>query len=267
MKLIKFLLTSLCLLLSPISASESVANHTEIFETQAATSCSTKINNFKGSCIRPADCKGGVYNNLCPGSVKCCVEDVNSEPWFYWRYMSTEQFKDIFPLLSDTRSDLLFSWFNKALYTLLDDRQGNTVCNIITTFAAQVGHESLELTTFEEFASGEAYEGRCKQLGNCYSGDGVRFKGRGAIQVTGRTNYKKVSDFLKVDFISKPDLLVFPSYGFQASVWFWTSNNLNKYCSGTLEDFIEVTKKINGGTNGLEDRITKWNRAKNVMSC
>jgi putative chitinase len=267
MKFIKFLLTSLCVLFSNVSASEQLFNHTENIETQAVTSCTTKINSFQGSCIRPAECEGGVYNNLCPGSVKCCVEDVNSSPWLYWRHVSKDQFKGMFPLLGTTRSDVLYPWFNVAIESLFDDKKGKNECNIITAFASQIGHESVDLSTFEEFASGEAYEGRCKQLGNCNSGDGVRFKGRGAIQVTGRTNYQKVSDYLDVDFISKPDLLVLPSYGFQASVWYWMTNKLNQYCSGTLDDFITITKKINGGINGLEDRITKWNRAKSVMGC
>lgn len=266
MKIIKFLLTSLCILFSPVYSSEE-HNHTDILETQSIVSCKTKINNFQGSCIRSVDCEGGVYNNLCPGISKCCVEDVNNSPWLYWRHVSKDQFKSMFPLLGDTRLDLLYPWFNIALESLFDDKKGNDNCNIITTFAAQIGHESVDLSTFEEFASGEAYEDRCRQLGNCQTGDGVRFKGRGAIQVTGRSNYKRVSEFLEEDFISKPDLLVLPSYGFRASVWYWMSNDLNQFCTGTLNDFITVTKKINGGINGLEDRISKWNRAKSVIVC
>jgi len=160
-----------------------------------------------------------------------------------------------------------YPWFNDALSDILEDKKGNSQCNIIAAFAAQLGHESVDLSTFEEFASGEAYEGRCKQLGNCYPGDGVKYKGRGAIQITGRSNYEKVSLYLDEDFVNKPDLLVMPSYGFKASVWYWVKNNLNQYCTGKLNDFIELTKKINGGINGLEDRINKWNRAKNALSC
>ena len=244
--MLKSLFLSLAIILAPISASLTTQNHTLESETLASTTCKTKINNYQGSCIRPAECDGGIYNNLCPGSFKCCVEDVNSLPWLYWPYVDKDDFKKLFPLLGDTRTDK---------------------CNIISAFAAQLAHESVGLAIFEEFASGEAYEGRCKQLGNCNPGDGVKYKGRGDIQITGRSNYQQVSSYLGEDFIKKPELLVFPSYGFKASVWFWVKNNLNQYCTGKLNDFIELTKKINGGINGLEDRINKWNNAKNVVVC
>ena len=238
------------------------------FNTSASTACTTKINNFQGSCIKPTDCSGGgIYNNLCPSVFKCCVNDVNSAPWLFWRYVSKDEFRGLFPSLSSIRTDTLFPWFNKAIDSLLEDNMGKDQCHIIAAFSAQVGHESLDLSTFEEFASGEAYEGRCKQLGNCNPGDGVRFKGRGAIQVTGRSNYQKASVFIGEDFIQKPDLLVLPSYGFQASVWFWVSNKLNQFCTGNSNDFLTLTKRINGGTNGIEDRISRWNRALNVLEC
>lgn len=265
--MLKFLVTAISLLLSPVTyASNTYQPNDNNFEL-TATSCKTRVNSFSGSCIRPAECEGGIYNNLCPGVFKCCVEESNSSPWLFWRYVSNQQFKDMFPLLGDTRTDVLYPWFNDALSDVLGDKKGNIQCNIIAAFAAQIGHESVDLSTFEEFASGEAYEGRCKQLGNCYPGDGVKYKGRGAIQITGRSNYEKVSLYLDEDFVNKPDLLVMPSYGFKASVWYWIKNNLNQYCTGKLNDFIELTKKINGGINGLEDRINKWNRAKNALSC
>jgi len=72
---------------------------------------------------------------------------------------------------------------------------------------------------------------------------------------------------LNEDFINNPDMLVMPSYGFKASVWYWTANGLSKYCTSELKDFIELTKKINGGTNGLDDRINRWNKAKKILGC
>ena len=267
--MLKFLFTAFALFFSPLTvyASESsLQNHTDT-ELLASTSCTTKINKYQGSCIRPAECEGAIYNNLCPGSAKCCVPDLNSPSYLFWKYVSREEFKKLFPLLSDTRQEVLFPWFNDALWTVLEDKKGNDKCKIIAAFSAQLGHESVDLSTFEEFASGEAYEGRCKQLGNCNPGDGVKYKGRGAIQITGRSNYLQAGVYLDEDLINNPDMLVMPSYGFKASVWYWVKNGLNKYCTGTTNDFIELTKKINGGVNGLEDRINKWNRAKSALEC
>ncbi len=267
----KIFIFATLLLSNPLQLVESFSLTNEKLESKklplAISSCKTRVSSYDGKCISQSQCDGAIFNNLCPGSSKCCVEDVNSSPWLYWRYVSRDEFKGLFPLLSDVRQNTLYPWFNSALGDLLEDKKGMETCDIIAAFSAQVGHESLDLTTFEEFASGEAYEGRCKQLGNCFPGDGVKYKGRGAIQVTGRRNYEKVSAYLSEDFINKPELLVMPSYGFQTSVWFWVSNGLNQFCSGKQQDFIDLTKKINGGVNGLEDRITKWNRAKSVMGC
>lgn len=145
-------------------------------------------------------------------------------------------------------------------------------------FLAQVGHESGGLFFTEELASGAAYEGR-KSLGNTQKGDGVRFKGRGLIQITGRTNYGDVGKALGVDFIKNPTLLggknvnvCTPEQIKNAALsagWFWNSRKLNAIAdkidikkpidSGTnLENFVLMTKKINGGTNGLNDRLSRY---------
>ncbi len=145
-------------------------------------------------------------------------------------------------------------------------------------FLAQVGHESGGLFFTEELASGAAYEGR-KNLGNTQPGDGIRFKGRGLIQITGRANYGAVGTALGVDFIKNPTLLggknvtVCTVQQLQNAAlsagWYWNSRKLNAIAdtiniakpidSGTnLANFILLTKKINGGTNGLNDRINRY---------
>jgi len=270
MKLLKSLFIIFSTLFNPILSTDTKDNFdlSESKSSLSSTSCLTKINKFDGNCRTPSSCDGGIYNNLCPGNFKCCVDDINSSPWLYWKYVSKEEFKGLFPLLSDIRINTLYPWYNKALSNILDDIIDTKIkCNIISSFSAQIAHESLDLTTFEEFASGENYEGRCKQLGNCSPGDGIKYKGRGAIQITGKSNYIKVSEYIGEDFVEKPDLLVLPSYGFKVSEWYWLENKLNQYSTNNLNDFITLTKKINGGINGLEDRINKWNRAKNVLKC
>ena len=78
-------------------------------------------------------------------------------------------------------------------------------------FIAQLAHESGSFKYVKELASGKAYEGR-KDLGNTQPGDGVKFKGRGLIQLTGRANYQKASDYFNEDFIDHPELIETPKY-------------------------------------------------------
>lgn len=118
-------------------------------------------------------------------------------------------------------------------------------------FFAQIGHESGRLRYVEEIASGSAYEGR-KDLGNVQEGDGIKFKGRGLIQITGRSNYQRLSKYLDIDLISNPTLLLEPKYAVLSAYWFWEDNKLNQVAD--TGDFRKVTRIINGGFNGLADR-------------
>lgn len=229
--------------------------------------CHTRFNNFHGECTSPSSCDGAIYNNFCPGLSKCCIEDIKNSPIFYWRYVSYSDFERLFPELSKTRTNTLFPWYNNAISDILNNTHNNKKCHIISAYTAQIGHESAGLNLFEELASGEEYEGRCKSLGNCEDGDGKKFKGRGPIQITGKTNYKKLSEYLQEDLVNNPDLLTMPSYGFSGSVWYWKENDLNKYCTGNKDDFIKLTKAINGGENGLSDRLERWVNAKKILYC
>jgi putative chitinase len=121
-------------------------------------------------------------------------------------------------------------------------------------FLSQVGHESMDLHYTEEIASGEAYEGR-KDLGNTQPGDGVRFKGRGLIQLTGRANYKAYGDARGKDYtISNNWTLIAtdPALAVDVSAYFWDKHHLNTLADHDSVD--EVTRVINGGTNGIADR-------------
>lgn len=132
----------------------------------------------------------------------------------------------------------------------------------ICHFLAQVMHESGEFSWYREFASGAAYEGRA-DLGNTQTGDGVKYKGRGAIQITGRANYQKVTDSFGVDFINNPVWLEQINYGTQAAGWYWDRRHLNTYAD--QDDLREVTRRVNGGTNGLTDRAYYLQQAKVVL--
>lgn len=128
-------------------------------------------------------------------------------------------------------------------------------------FLAQVGHESLSLTYTEELASGDAYEGR-KDLGNIQPGDGRRFKGRGFIQLTGRANYQAYGKDAGVDLLKKGNEVLVAKYPhpLEVSLWFWKRHNLNQRADG--DDLRGITKRVNGGYNGLDDRERYLQRAK-----
>jgi putative chitinase len=132
----------------------------------------------------------------------------------------------------------------------------------IAHFLAQVGHESADLRYPEEIASGQAYEGRA-DLGNTEPGDGQRFKGRGLMQLTGRTNYARYGAARQRDFLSgdNPKLIASdPGLAVDVAGWFWATQNLNNWADA--DDVETVTKKINGGYNGLDDRKARLACAK-----
>lgn len=133
---------------------------------------------------------------------------------------------------------------------------------------AQVGHESAGLRYQEEIASGAAYEGRCHDLGNCHPGDGVRFKGRDFVQVTGRANYTELSQWAfdnglvpsRTFFVDEPHALATDKYAFVGTTWYWTTQRpMND--AADAGDLEKATRYINGGTNGIEDRRKRYQTA------
>ena len=134
-------------------------------------------------------------------------------------------------------------------------------------FLAQVGHESGALQWTEEFwgptAAQSRYQGRV-DLGNTQPGDGYNFRGRGLIQLTGRTNYAAASTALGVDFIGHPDLLASPYYAALSAGWFWAAHGLNELADA--DEFTNITRRINGGLNGQSDRLARWAVAKQALS-
>jgi predicted chitinase len=129
-------------------------------------------------------------------------------------------------------------------------------------FIAQTGHESGELRFREEIASGAAYEGR-RDLGNTRRGDGTRFKGRGLIQLTGRANYTDYARGVdrEQEILQNPEIVAIdPGLCVDVAGWYWEKRKINALAD--RDDLIAVTKRINGGTNGLDDRRRLLVRAK-----
>lgn len=166
----------------------------------------------------------------------------------------------------------------------------------VAHFLAQVGHESNSFRSISENLNYSAlrlmkiwprrfptveialkYERNPEAIANIVyanrmgngsplSGDGWRYRGRGLIQLTGKDNYKKLQDFFDEDFVGNPDLLLQPYWASMSAAWFWRYGagiNLNVYAD--RDDIVEITKKINGGTHGLEDRRQRLERAKNAL--
>lgn len=128
---------------------------------------------------------------------------------------------------------------------------------------SQCDHESggwrLKYELWGPTATQSGYEGR-DDLGNNAAGDGYKYRGRGYIQLTGKANYKKYSKSVGADIVSSPDLVA-NTYFADTPCLFWISRNLSKYATGSdISNIKSITKKINGGFNGLDDRIKKFTK-------
>ena len=139
-------------------------------------------------------------------------------------------------------------------------------------YLAQILHESACLKYTEEQGPTHYFDkydtGRlAKMLGNTpkKDGDGYKYRGRGLIQITGRANYSAYnnSKYCKGDVVNNPELLSKPLGAVKSSMWFFESHNLNKYAD--KDDLVKITKVINGGTNGLEQRRAFLDKAKSVL--
>lgn len=175
-------------------------------------------------------------------------EEINNNP------MTEQELKIFSPNTPDNLIPVVVKWFNQYA----SKYEVNTPIRI-AAFIAQLIHESNAFKAVREYASGSAYEGR-EDLGNVFPGDGKKYKGRGYIQITGRNNYAAVSRFIFGDLtlIDNPELLATPQYAMLSAFWFWHSRNLNALAD--INYLKTVTRRINGGLNGLEDRLKNYNR-------
>ena len=134
-------------------------------------------------------------------------------------------------------------------------------------FMAQLAHESAHFGVTLEFASGKAYEGR-KILGNTQVGYGPRYRGRGLIQTTGRTNYQLARDDIRKIVPDAPDFEADPvkleefPWALLSAISYWRRRNINRLAD--RDDVVAVTRTINGGENGLADRKRYLAKAKAI---
>lgn len=184
--------------------------------------------------------------------------------------ITAEQLKAISPNVH--KLDIYLNPLNEAMREF----EINTA-NRVRAFLSQILHESCSFLYMQEIADGKEYEGR-KDLGNTQIGDGVKFKGRGALQVTGRDMYRLCGLALGLDLISKPELLELPENAFKASAWCWKHKGLNevadhsedwtitlknkRFPKGHMFTKIEwISYKVNGGFNGMDQRKAFYNLA------
>lgn len=175
-----------------------------------------------------------------------------------YHVLSQRQLQAIMPHLGDDRAAVFLKPLNESMKEF-----GISTPLRQAVFLAQIAHESGELKYMEEIASGEAYEGRAS-LGNTQPGDGKRYKGRGPIQLTGRSNYRRAGAALNLDLEGNPALAAQPANGCRIAGWFWKSRGLNQLAD--VGDFRQITRRVNGAYHGLARREKFYEKAKEVLN-
>lgn len=201
--------------------------------------------------------------------------------------LTDDQLRQIMPGLPQTQRQQYLPHLQAAM-----DEFGVTTPLRAAAFLAQLAHESAQLTRFVENLNYSAkgllatfgkyftpalaaqYARQPERIANRVyanrlgngpesSGDGWRYRGRGAIQITGRENYRTYGDLLGADLVNNPDQAAAGAVTFRTAGAFWKSKGCNELAD--RQDFITITKRINGGTNGLPDRQQFYDRAKRVL--
>ena len=179
--------------------------------------------------------------------------------------LTDNDLQQIMPRLPQAKRQLYLPFINRIMEIYEIDTPLRA-----SAFLAQIAHESAELRFMEEIWGPTAQQKKYEppsdvatRLGNTQPGDGFRYRGRGPIQITGRSNYKRFGDLLGVDLVGNPDLAATPQFAFSTAGLFWKMNGLNELAD--VQDFITITRRINGGLNGLAERQKYYEIAKNVL--
>jgi putative chitinase len=177
--------------------------------------------------------------------------------------ITVAQLRAIVPGLSDAKAATLVEPLNQAMQEVNIDTPARQAA-----FLAQVAHETGGFQWFRELGNQAyftKYDGRA-DLGNTQPGDGARYRGRGFIQITGRTNYTHAGQALGLDLVNQPQLAETPEIGARIAAWFWNSRGLNALADQADDEaFKSITRRINGGLNGLDDRRAYYARAQSVL--
>ena len=182
--------------------------------------------------------------------------------------LTEDQLHAIMPKLAPDRGAAFFPFLTAAMTEFGIDRPAR-----MAAFLAQLAHESGQLRFMEEIWGPTAAQRRYEptstlatNLGNTQVGDGKRFKGRGPIQLTGRANYKRFGDLLGQDLVNAPERAANPDVAFRVAGLFWSKRGLNELADQATPDaFRQITRRINGGFNGLAERQHFYDTATQVL--
>ncbi len=182
--------------------------------------------------------------------------------------LTAEELRDIMPFSGDRADE-----FEEPLQDAMREFAVSDNPLREAAFIAQIAYESGELRYMQEIASGEAYNGRA-DLGNTRpeaiaaasaagTTPGPYFKGRGPLQITGYDNYVACGAALGLDLVSDPSQLAQPIPACRSAGWFWATHGCNE--AADKQDFIGITRRINGALTGLADREKYYRRALAVL--
>jgi putative chitinase len=182
--------------------------------------------------------------------------------------LTAQQLQSIMPRLSAQKNSEFLPFLRSAMTEFAIDAPARAAA-----FLAQLAHESGQFRFMEEIwgptDAQRRYEPVTKlaqNLGNTDAGDGKRFKGRGPIQLTGRANYRRFGNLLDVDLVADPARAAKPDVAFRVAGLFWSKKGLNELADIASDDaFRVITRRINGGANGLAERRAFYAVARQVL--
>jgi predicted chitinase len=182
--------------------------------------------------------------------------------------VTADQLQAIMPRITPARKAACLPFLHAAMTEFAIDRPARAAALL-----AQLAHESGQFRFMEEIWGPTDAQKRYEppgtladRLGNSQAGDGRRFKGRGPIQITGRANYARFGALLGIDLLADPARAAAPEVAFRIAALFWSKKGLNELADVATDDaFKEITRRINGGFNGLDDRRQFYAAARRVL--
>lgn len=190
---------------------------------------------------------------------KCISKNKNSQEWYEGLYEQLPKFGIVTP--ARVAGFISQCQHESADFTVLTENLNYGAKGLMSIFKKYYQDEALAKAHERkpQLIANRVYSGR---MGNGpeSSGDGWKYRGRGLVQLTGRSNYTQCSRDLFGDdcLVDDPDLLLNPEWAILSACWFWHKNKLNDICD--RGDVVLLSKRINGGTIGLADRIHHWNK-------